>query len=252
MTNIFENIQQKNILKLKQFLKSNTIKYPKNVNILSNVNQENFISIIEKGHLQLIQIDYNGNQTIIEELKEGDILSSTTTFIQSDEIISLTKEETIITYIDFNNITNNDIIKTEFYIIFIKNILKILNEQLANKNKRIELLSKHTTRDKLLEYFKMISKEKKSKSFLLPITYTELSNYLSVDRSAMMREISYLKEDNLIKTNKRKITIFYEWWLFLYSFSNILSPFLVTFSLTNSNPIIDKDSEYSFFNKSTS
>ncbi|MBR2828493.1 MAG: Crp/Fnr family transcriptional regulator [Bacilli bacterium] len=210
MTNIFENIQQKNILKLKQFLRSNTIKYPKNVNILSNVNQENFISIIEKGHLQLIQIDYNGNQTIIEELKEGDILSSTTTFIQSDEIISLTKEETIITYIDFNNITNNDIIKTEFYIIFIKNILKILNEQLANKNKRIELLSKHTTRDKLLEYFKMISKEKKSKSFLLPITYTELSNYLSVDRSAMMREISYLKEDNLIKTNKRKITIFYE------------------------------------------
>lgn len=210
MTKLFDYIQPKNILKLKQFLRSNTIKYPKNVNVLSNVNQDNFISIIENGHLQLIQINYNGNQTIIEELKEGDLLSSMTTFIQSDENILLTKEETTITYFDFNNITNNEISKTDFYIIFIKNVLKILNEQLASKNKRIELLSKHTTRDKLLEYFKMISKEKKNKTFLLPINYTELSNYLSVDRSAMMREISYLKEDHLIKTDKRKITIFYE------------------------------------------
>ena len=43
----------------------------------------------------------------------------------------------------------------------------------------------------------------------LPISFTELAEYLSVDRSAMTREISYLKEDNLIKTNGRRITILY-------------------------------------------
>ena len=209
MTNIFENISSKNILKLKQLLKTSTIKYPKNVNILSNVNRDNFISLIEKGSIELIQINYNGNETIIEKLKEGDLLSSITTFIESEEIICLTKEETTITYIDFNQITNNEIIKTDFYIIFIKNLIKLLSTQLNNKNKRIELLTKHTTRDKLLDYFNFLSKEKKSKSFTLPFSYKDLANYLSVDRSAMTREISFLKEDGLIKTNKRRITLLF-------------------------------------------
>ena len=209
MTNLFDNINDKNIEKLKRFLRTTTIKYPKGVNILSNVNKDNFISIIESGSIELLHNDYNGKQTIIEELKEGDLLSSLTSLIQSDEIISLTKEITNITYIDFNQITNDDFMKSEFYIIFIKNLIKLLSEQLNNKNKRIDLLTKHSTRDKLLEYFKFLSKEKKSKTFLIPMSFTELANYLSVDRSAMTREISYLKEEGFIKTNKRKITLLY-------------------------------------------
>ncbi len=209
MTDLFQNINEKNIEKLKRFLRSITNKYPKNVNILSNVNRDNYISIIEKGTIQLIQTDYNGNNNIIEELKEGEILSSITSFIQSEEVICLTKEETTITHIDFNQITNDDIIRSEFYIVFIKNLMKLLTEEVNKKNKRIQLLTKHTTRDKLLEYFKILSKEKKSKTFLIPISYTELANYLSVDRSAMTREISYLKEDGLIKINKHKITLLY-------------------------------------------
>ena len=43
----------------------------------------------------------------------------------------------------------------------------------------------------------------------MPITYTELAAYLSVDRSSMMREISYLKEDGFIRTSGKKITLLY-------------------------------------------
>ena len=35
MTNLFENINDKNIEKLKRILRGNTIKYRKNVNVLS-------------------------------------------------------------------------------------------------------------------------------------------------------------------------------------------------------------------------
>ena len=93
--------------------------------------------------------------------------------------------------------------------MFIKNLIKLLSDQVKNKNNRIELLTKRTTRDKLLEYFRMQSQEKGSKSFTIPYSYTELANYLSVDRSAMSREINYLKEDGLIQTNKRRITLLY-------------------------------------------
>lgn len=209
MTNLFENISDKNIEKLKRILKANTVNYKKNVNVLSNVNRDDFIAIIDTGCVQLVFNDYDGNKTILEEIPEGKIFGNLTSSINSEEITCITKEDTQITYIEYNEITNDEIIKTDFYIIFIKNLIKMLSQQVGNKNTRIELLTKRTTRDKLLEYFKWESQEKGNKTFTLPMTFTELANYLSVDRSAMSREISYLKEEGFIKTNGKKITILY-------------------------------------------
>lgn len=209
MTNLFKNISEKNIDKLLHVLKANTISYRKNVDILSNNNMDDFFAIIDEGTIQLIYNDYDGNKSIIEEFHEGEIFSSLISQIQSEEITCITKDKAKITYIEFEQITNNEIIKTDSYIIFIKNLIKILSEQVTSKNNRIELLTKKTTRDKILEYFKMQSAEKGSKTFNLPITYTELANYLSVDRSAMTREIKYLKDEGFIETNGRKITLRY-------------------------------------------
>lgn len=209
MTNLFENINDKNIEKLKRILRANTIKYRKNVNILSNVNRDDFIAIIDSGSVQLEYSDYEGNKIILEDLGQGEIFGTLTSSIKNEEVSCITKEESQITFIEYNQITNDEIIKTDSYIIFIKNLIKLLSEQVSQKNNRIELLTKKTTRDKLLEYFKMQSQNKGNKTFTIPITFTELAAYLSVDRSAMAREISYLKEEGFLKTNGRKITLLY-------------------------------------------
>lgn len=209
MTNLFKNISEKNIDKLLHVLKANTLTYRKNVDILSNNNMDDFFAIIEEGSIQLIYNDYDGNKTIVEEFHQGEVFSSLISQIQSEEITCITKDKTKITYIEFDQITNNEIIKTDSYIIFIKNLIKILSEQVTSKNNRIELLTKRTTRDKILEYLKIQSQKKGNKTFTLPITYTELANYLSVDRSAMTREIKYLKNEGFIETNGRKITLRY-------------------------------------------
>lgn len=209
MTNLFQGLSEKEVDKLKRILKSNTITYPKNINILSNMNKDDFIAIIESGSIQFIFNDYDGNKTILDELSEGEIFGSLTYSLHNEELSCITKEDTQITYIEYDQITNDEIIKNDFYIIFIKNLIKLLNSQININNKRIELLTKRTTRDKLLAYFKQISQDKGSKTFMMPITYTELASYLSVDRSSMMRELSYLKEEGFIKTIGKRITINY-------------------------------------------
>ncbi|MBQ3308095.1 MAG: Crp/Fnr family transcriptional regulator [Bacilli bacterium] len=209
MSNLFENISDKNILKLKRILRSSTIKYPKNVNILSNVNHSDSIGVMDYGKVQLVYTDYEGNKIVLEELNEGDIIGTLNSSIYLEEITGMTKEETQITFIEYNQITNDDIIKYDFYIIFIKNLIRILTEQLKSRNTRIELLTKKSTRDKLLAYFKLQSQVKKNKTYTLPMSYTEISSYLSVDRSAMTREIKYLTEEGFIKKDNKQITINY-------------------------------------------
>ena len=209
MTNLFENINEQNIKKIKRFLRATTIKYPKGVNILSNVNQDDFIAIVDLGSIQFISTDYDGNKSIIEDIPQGGMFGSLTFPINNEEVSCITKEISQITYIEYNSITNDEIIKTDSYIIFIKNLIKILSDQVSEKNNRIELLTKKTTRDKLLDYFQMQAQARGTKTFIIPMSYTELANYLSVDRSAMTREISYLKDDGIIRTNGRRITLLY-------------------------------------------
>ena len=209
MTNLFANLSEKEVKKLMQVLKSNTITYRKNINILSNRTKDDYIAIIDSGSIQLVFNDYNGNKTIIEELGTGEIFGSLTYSLNSDEITCLTKEETQITYIEYNQITNDEIIKNDFYIIFVKNLIKLLSDQLNRCNQRIELLTMRTTRDKILGYFNHQATLKGSKTFIMNISFTELASYLSVDRSSMTREIGYLKDEGFIKTNGRKITLLY-------------------------------------------
>lgn len=71
--------------------------------------------------------------------------------------------------------------------------------KVSDLNLRIELLSKKTIRDKILSYFRILSENNFSKTFTLPFSLTDLADYLSIDRSAMMREIKNLKEDGIIK-----------------------------------------------------
>jgi len=211
MVNLFENISDKELLKLKRILRANTFQYPKNVNILSNVNRDDFIVLIEKGTLELIYTDYEGNKTIIEELTAGEVFGTLTSSIRSEGITCITKEDTLITYIEYDQITNDEIIKNDFYIIFIKNLIRMLTEQLNTRNVRVELLTKRTTRDKLLSYFKYIDQKTGdgSKNIKIPLSFTELADYLAVDRSAMTRELKYLKEEGFIEQTGKRIILHY-------------------------------------------
>ena len=209
MENLFENISSKNREKLLKMLKSQAIPYRKGVNILSNVNRDNFIGIVDEGSLQIVFNDYNGNSIIIEDIEKNQIFGNLISSINSDECEVITKEKTKIIYIDYDNITSPDVIKTDFYISFVKNLIKLMATQLNNKNERIEILTKRSIRDKLLEYFRILSKKKGSKIFTIPFSFIELANYLSVDRRAMTRELKYLKTEGFIKVDGKRVRLLY-------------------------------------------
>ena len=78
------------------------------------------------------------------------------------------------------------------------------------KNERIQILTKKTIRNKFLEYLNLQSRSKGSRNIYLPYSYKDLADYLAVDRSALAREISSLREEGFIETKGRKITILFD------------------------------------------
>ena len=210
MINLFENISLKNKEKLFKIFRASTVKFTKGINIIDYMDRTNSIGIIDTGSIDIIQTDYDGNETLIDELKENDIFGSTIySIVLSDECSIITKDNTNVTFIDYREIENAEFIKSEFYITFVQNLLAIIFEQMSIKNKRIDILTKKTIRNKLLTYFKQLSKEQGSKSITLPFSLSHLARFISVDRSAMIRELKYLKEEGMIDQKTKKIRLYY-------------------------------------------
>ena len=210
MNNLFNNITDNNKEKILKSLEGNTLHFKRNNTILTNIKKDNIIGIILEGYIQIVKTDYNGNRTIIEDLYENDIFSSKMSNISNNEYSVITKEDTKVIIIYFYEILNNDL-NTSYYNQFLKNLLYIMSDKMTNINNRIEILSNKTIRNKLLAYFKIMSKKNNSKIIYLPYTFIDLADYLGVDRSAMYRELRNLKEEGLITiVNKKIILNFYE------------------------------------------
>ena len=97
----------------------------------------------------------------------------------------------------------------DFHKELITDLSELFLDQIVNLNLRIELLTKRTIRGKILSYFEILSKKSIRKTFSLPYSYTDLADFLSVDRSAMMRELKLLSDEGFIIRHNNKITLLY-------------------------------------------
>ena len=189
-------------------MEAQTYKFNKNEEILKKISNRNFIGIITEGLIQIVKTDYNGNRTIIEELTVNDIFGTRISSLSNTEYTVNTKDITEIIIIDYKQLIKSKD-TSDYYNRFIKNILEIIIQTVNDKNDRIEILTKKTIRNKLLEYFRIVSDKNKSKNIYLPFTFTDLADYLAIDRSAMTRELKYLKEEGFIEIKNKRITLLY-------------------------------------------
>ena len=201
---IFNGINKDDINNILKSLGARRITFKKDHIILSNLVEDDLIGIIINGKACIINYDYSGNRDIIDNLEYGDVFGRAFSYLNSDEqIIASTDCEVL--FLDYQLLVN-DLPK---YSKINYNINRLLTSKIYSLYEKLEILSKRTIRDKLLSYFSNISKKRGKKTFNLPITYIELADYLSVDRSAMMRELKKLKVEKKIASNGKKITIYY-------------------------------------------
>ena len=208
MYNLFENITENEKNELLKQLNSFTYKFNKNEIIPKDIFFKKSIGLILEGEVNIIKINYNETETIVDIITQNDILSTLTHNILEDDYELTTNNVTTILIIDFTKIIQNNI-ETTTYNQFLKNILNFFSNKLLESNNHIEVLRNKTIRNKLLTYFRQLSKKNGSNIIYLPFNYTSLANYLGVDRSSMNRELKNLKDENLIETKGTRIKLNY-------------------------------------------
>ena len=199
---LFKDISPNEVNDILKSLGSRKIAFKKEHIIFSNLVEDDLIGVILSGKANIINYDYFGNRDIIDSLEYDDVFGKPFSYINSN-ITVIASTDCEILFLDYHELLTNQV----KYEKIKYNINRLLTNKIYQLYEKIEILSKRTIRDKLLSYFSNLAKKRGKKTFHLPITYIELADYLSVDRSAMMREIKKLKDEKIITVIDRKITI---------------------------------------------
>lgn len=186
-------------------------KISKKGDIITNYTENpNQICTLISGKADLIRYDQNGNKNIIESYKVGDIFGSSMypANLVDELFVEATEDSKIVTFI-YDDVKAKCKTNCKYHYEFVNKLMDSILNNSVRQSIRIEILTKRTIKEKLLSYFTFLAEERKSKIITIPFSLTDLADYLSVDRSAMMREIKKLIDENMIFKNGNKIKILY-------------------------------------------
>ena len=206
VNSIFKGIEEEDIKKMLKCFDAKTRTFKKDRTIVTNIINIKMIGIILNGTANMERYDYNGNRSIIEKLEKNSVFGEVFSRLGSDISVVATSDCEVL-FIEYEHLIKRCKKGCIYHSILTNNVLQLLSKKIVDLNERLEILSKRTIRDKLLSYFELLANNSPKRSFNLPFTYTDLADYLSIDRSAMMREIKNLKEEGFIETNGKKITL---------------------------------------------
>lgn len=182
--------------------------FEKNEIITTYIVNRKQVCIVLEGCADLTRYDFHGNQMVVEKFYQFDVFGEIFYQINTNnELFVIAKEKCKILVFNYDIFEKKCKKTCKFHEELVLGLPNLVLSKVSDLNLRIELLSKKTIRDKLISYFKIISEKNFSKTFTLTQSLTDLADYLSVDRSAMMRELKLLKEEGFIKKNGDKITL---------------------------------------------
>lgn len=201
--NFIENFKNNcNKIQIKKFLKGETV--------TTYIEKRNQICIVLSGEIDLIRYDFNGNKTIIGHLVNydifGEVLYPANT---NNELFAIAHKNSEVLFYTYDSLSTKCKKNCEFHKKLTNNLSELFLDKIIELNLRIEILTKKNTRSKILSYFETLSKGSLRHTFILPYSYTDLADFLSVDRSAMMRELKLLIDEGFIKKSGNKITLLY-------------------------------------------
>ena len=182
--------------------------YENNETIMEYAHSMKKIGLLLEGQAVLYCCDEEGNQYMMDNLETDSVFGEP--FLlpeESQHYYVCARGKTRVLFIDYEHVIKRCDQACHHHSQMVSNLLQLTAIQSRQQNERIYMLSRSSTRKKLMAYLNALSTEKHSKDLKLPMSYTALAQYLSVDRSAMTRELKNLEMEGIIEKNGKQIHI---------------------------------------------
>ena len=190
-------------------LEANVRTFAKNEYIFREGEAAGRMGVLLEGSARVEQTDYFGNRSIMAGLETGELFgeSFACAGVERLPVDVVAGEASTVLFIDSGRITQTCHHACAFHQKMIYNLLQVLAAKNLMFQRRITVTAGRTTRDKLMAYLLSQAKRAGSPRFEIPFDRQGLADYLGVDRSGLSAEISKLRKEGKLQSQKNKFVL---------------------------------------------
>mgnify|MGYP000286599034 FL=1 len=206
---LFHGTEESDIYSILNCFQAKVLHYKKGEYIIRHGDIINNIMILLDGCLCIQRDDYWGNRSIVNIVNIGEMFGEAYTAHDSKPIlndVTAIKDSSVI-FLNINKVLNICSSSCQFHSYIVQNLYFAVSEKNQLLVQKLGYMSKRTTREKLISYLSDQAKIQGSNSFTIPMNRQQLADFLSVDRSAMSKELCKMRDEGLIVFNKNKFTL---------------------------------------------
>lgn len=202
---LFERVGRNNYEKMLRCFGAQMVTIKKNGAVFHEGQAATKVGIVLTGAVQTVQDDYLGNRSILSMAGPGQLFAEgfACAGVESMPVSVVASTDSQVMLIDCSHIMTLCHNVCPFHNQMIRNLLHSVAQSNLQLNQKIEILSKRTTKEKVMAYLLSEAKIQGSNDFDIPYDRQGLADYLGVERSAMSAVIGKLRDDGFIQVHRR-------------------------------------------------
>lgn len=161
-----------------------------------------FVGLVLEGAVQIVRDDFYGNRTLMTVAEPGELFAEAFACAGVDTmpVSGYALKTSKVLRMECRKMLTVCSNACGFHSTLIKNLLQVVASKNLQLSRKIQFMSRKTTREKLMEYLMDQAKQKGSAEFTIPLDRQALADYLGVERSAMSAELSKLRRDGVLES----------------------------------------------------
>ncbi len=182
-------------------LGARTQRFPKGAFLLLAGDEARWMGVVLEGGAQVLREDYLGRRSILASLAPGDLFAETFV-LAGAPAMPVSVEATapcVALFLDYMPVLRGT---QPADSRLLANLLGMTARKNMHLNERLSLLEKRTIRERLQAYLSIQAQRSGSRRFAIPFDRQQLADYLSVDRSALSAELSKMRAEGLLETDR--------------------------------------------------
>lgn len=208
-TKLFSGIASTQITGLLKCIHARKADYAENEMIIAQGSRVHEFGIMLSGHGRSIKWDAADRLITITLLKKGSeigVLLAASPEHESPVSVQA-QEPAAVLLISYDRLLARCHKTCPHHERLLRNFIGIVAEKGLVLHERIDCLLKPSLREKIMNYLVRVSREQQSRIFSIPLDRKAMAEYLNIERSALSRELSYMKRDGLIDYHKNSFRL---------------------------------------------
>ena len=169
----------------------------------------NMLGVLTDGAAVIERVDGKGERTILEHLEPGGVFGEMMMFRSAvdNSVVVRCAAPCCVSFLRSEAVLRRCEHACECHSRLVENLFRLVTDKATSLSERVEVLSRRSIREKLLRYFELQAAKNAGGTFSLPFSLSALADYISTDRSAMMRELKKMRQEMLVTVSGRRITL---------------------------------------------